>query len=205
MLSLPVPAADALVRYNPALGLFDISYAAAWELGRLLALQSKQFSTNLYLWKRTHAQQLRQAEQQLLYASLPVQGQSVDASEQFTAISIWFARMGLLQGVPFNYLVPDEQMLPKESIRFFWVDSVWVDCLLDGALALAVSRPATRTRIKTTGGQYQSSGQSLRPDHGTVIALGRRRWLAGTPGQRIRQRWKNAPFCCAKNVCRPMS
>ncbi len=145
-ISLPVPAADALMRYNPALGLFDISYAAAWELGRLLAIQSKQFSTNLYLWKRTHAQQLRQAEQQLLYASLPIQGQSVDASEQFTAISTWFASLGLLQGVPFNYLVPDEHMLPKESIRFFWVDSAWVNCLLDGAFGVGRVTSGDHTR-----------------------------------------------------------
>ena len=59
--------------------------------GSLLALQSKQFSTNLYLWRRTHAQLLRQAEQQLRYASLPLQGQSIDSDEQFQAISTWFA------------------------------------------------------------------------------------------------------------------
>lgn len=31
---------DALYRYNPEIGMFDISYAAAWQLGRLLALGS---------------------------------------------------------------------------------------------------------------------------------------------------------------------
>jgi hypothetical protein len=37
---------------------------------------------------------------------------------------------------PFNYLVPDERMLPVESIRFFWVDPLWVDCLLKGAFSI---------------------------------------------------------------------
>jgi hypothetical protein len=48
----------------------------------------------------------------------------------------WFDDLNLLRGVPFNYLVPDERMLPAESIRFFWLDAVWVDALLDGAFSI---------------------------------------------------------------------
>ncbi len=44
--------ADALVRINPETGLFDTSYGAAWQIGRLLSLQDKDFSTVLYQWKR---------------------------------------------------------------------------------------------------------------------------------------------------------
>jgi hypothetical protein len=45
--------ADQLVRYDPNNGLLDVSYAAAWEIGRLLALQNKSFSIALYNWKRS--------------------------------------------------------------------------------------------------------------------------------------------------------
>jgi len=48
----------------------------------------------------------------------------------------WMARLKLLYGVPFNYLVPDEGMLPPESIRFFYVDVNWVNALLDGAYSI---------------------------------------------------------------------
>jgi hypothetical protein len=48
----------------------------------------------------------------------------------------WLARLQLLQGVPFHYLVPDADMLPRESFRFFQIDQDWVDCLLDGAYSL---------------------------------------------------------------------
>lgn len=133
---LPIRAADALLRYNPSNGMFDISYAAAWELGRLLALQSKDFSINLYNWKRTHVQQLKQAEQKLVHPHLPTPEPSSEASEIPKSITDWFRDLSLLKGVPFNYLVPDEQMLPPESIRFFWVDSLWIDCLLDGAFSI---------------------------------------------------------------------
>jgi hypothetical protein len=134
--SLPARGADALARYNPVNGMFDVSYAAAWELGRLLAMQSKQFSVGLYKWKRSHALQLKQAEQRLLHCHLPVQGPTVDGQDTPEDIRSWFEDLSLLKGVPFNYLVPDERMLPSESIRFFWLDDLWMDCLLDGAFSV---------------------------------------------------------------------
>jgi hypothetical protein len=135
-IELPVGAADQLVRYNPRYGMFDVSYAAAWELGRLLALQSKQFSVSLYNWKRENVQRLKQAEQQLLHQHLPVQAETSGDVSTPPDIVAWFDDLGVLRGVPFNYLVPDERMLPAESIRFFRLDHQWVDCLLDGAFSI---------------------------------------------------------------------
>lgn len=43
--------ADEALRFDQQTGLVDISYAAAWQLGRLLALKDKTFSTALYQWK----------------------------------------------------------------------------------------------------------------------------------------------------------
>lgn len=51
-------------------------------------------------------------------------------------LSKWLGRLRLLKGVPFNYLVPDERMLPPESIRFFYLDMNWIDSLLDGAFSI---------------------------------------------------------------------
>jgi len=48
----------------------------------------------------------------------------------------WLARLQLLKGVPFNYLLPDERLLPPESIRFFTLDPVWVATLIDGAMSI---------------------------------------------------------------------
>jgi len=44
--------------------------------------------------------------------------------------------LGLLYNVPFNYLVPNEKILPKESIYFFYLDWFWVESLLDGAFSI---------------------------------------------------------------------
>ena len=132
--SLPIRTADELVYYDETCGVFDVSYSAAWELGRLLALQSKSFSLSLYHWKRTHARKLKDdAEAQLTH--LPFDGPSVDLDLPETVIS-WFEHLMLLEEVPFHYLVPDERMLPAESIRFFQVDPLWLECLLDGAFSI---------------------------------------------------------------------
>ncbi|HBE21082.1 MAG TPA: hypothetical protein DEG17_05480 [Cyanobacteria bacterium UBA11149] len=128
-ITLPIRTADELVRYNPDNGMFDVSYSAAWELGRLLALQSKNLSISLYNWKRTHRQSLQDIETHLPFYNQP-------NPELPESISKWFEDLILLKGVPFNYLVPDEQMLPVESIRFFYIDSLWIECLLDGAFSI---------------------------------------------------------------------
>ncbi|MFL5804865.1 MAG: hypothetical protein ACJ8CR_24365, partial [Roseiflexaceae bacterium] len=133
---LPAQTAGALVRYDPAIGMFDVSYAAAWELGRLLALQSKQLSVSLYNWKRANAQALRTAETWLLHPSWVGQDAAADSSQLPSGIVAWFDNLRLLRGVPFNYLMPDERMLPPESIRFFQVDPQWIEALVDGAWSL---------------------------------------------------------------------
>jgi hypothetical protein len=54
------------------------------------------------------------------------------------------AHMRLLIGVPFDYLVPDERLLPVESIRFFYLDRSWSDRLVDGVFS--VGKIGTRER-----------------------------------------------------------
>jgi hypothetical protein len=51
-------------------------------------------------------------------------------------VAAWLGRLHTLSGLPFGYLVPDEQMLPPESIRFFRINQNWIRALLDGAFSL---------------------------------------------------------------------
>lgn len=60
-------------------------------------------------------------------------------------ISHWLGRLKLLYGVPLNYLVPDERMLPPESIRFFYIDPNWIKALLDGAFSIGRSSDLEKT------------------------------------------------------------
>ncbi len=56
VIDIPVNGPDTCTAYNPDTGMFDVSYAAAWQIGRLLALQNGNFATALYNWKRSNTQ-----------------------------------------------------------------------------------------------------------------------------------------------------
>lgn len=45
-------SADGEIRYDPVLGMFDMSYAAAWQIGRFMALSDQEMARQIYLWRR---------------------------------------------------------------------------------------------------------------------------------------------------------
>jgi hypothetical protein len=159
---LPVRSADELVLYDQTIGMFDVSYSAAWELGRLLTLQNKQVSVDLFNWKRSHAQSLKNAEKQISHLPFDV-SKTLDLPD---SVRKWFENLALLIGLPFNYLVPDERMLPTESIRFFQVDPLWVECLRDGAFSIGRVLPSDheRDKVKKHEDVAEMSGFLLRSD-----------------------------------------
>ena len=60
----------------------------------------------------------------------------------------FLARLRLLHGVPFSYLVPDAALLPVESIRFFYVDRAWTDALVQGVLSVGTITTADRAHLE---------------------------------------------------------
>ena len=128
---LHVTAADELVRYDSKFGMFDVSYAAAWELGRLLMLRRRRVSVAFFNWKRA----CMQASKSVCAPHLPFK-QSSCSIDLPDAVKEWFVGLGTLNDVPYNYLVPDERELPQPSIRFFSIDSVWLSYLIDGAFSV---------------------------------------------------------------------
>lgn len=160
---LPATHAESLtitVATDPAQ---DLSYAAAWQLGRLLALADKDFAEGQVSWKRDIRLALNTAlgQQNRLgsgsragYAALvravikdPARIQAVLGSSLSTdgadgtlaipqSLVDWLARLAQLESVPFAYLVPDSHMAPADTLRFFSVDPRWIACLLDGAWSL---------------------------------------------------------------------
>ncbi len=60
----------------------------------------------------------------------------IEAKDVPQDVYAWLGRLVLLYGVPFHYLVPEEEMLPVESLRFFYLDPIWIQCLVQGACSV---------------------------------------------------------------------
>ncbi len=57
------------------------------------------------------------------------------------------ARLRLLEGVPFSYLVPDAELTPPETIRFFYLDRNATDALVQGALSVGTVNAVDRVQL----------------------------------------------------------
>jgi hypothetical protein len=138
-----VRTADELLRYHPDAGMFDIGYASAWQLGRLLTLRHNAVATSMATWKRLRAMRLGRAES----ADHPLHVVEIDDTVP-PDVAGYLAGLARLEGVPFRYLVPDERLLPVETIRFLSLDTQWIAHLVDGATSIGrvTSADAERDR-----------------------------------------------------------
>lgn len=59
----------------------------------------------------------------------------------------WLVQLRLLHAVPFAYLVPDTELLPEESIRWFYLDRRWTDALVQGVLSVGTVNSDDRTQL----------------------------------------------------------
>ncbi len=133
---LPARRADELLLFDEGTGRLDVSYAAAWEIGRLIALSDSDVATSLDGWKRALRHADRTADMRSKHAHLS-QSLPPSAPPPEFGLDGWFrSKVNALGAVPFRYLVADETAMPAESFRFFEVDPLWVACLRDGAFSI---------------------------------------------------------------------
>ena len=135
-------SSDAALRYDRSTGFFDISFAAAWQLGRMLALQNQGFSKAILNWRLQQKQdEIGAARINSVAAILNDSGSgslkdkvikylggSATTAVTTTAAPIdgdldvpkevrnFLGELYRLNGVPFSYLVPHEFFLEKEHI-----------------------------------------------------------------------------------------
>lgn len=154
--------ADAAMILDQDRGIIDVSYAAAWELGRLLALSSPAFvkGLRLFVQRRQNASEFAaeiekfvESHRSSFRQPIP-KNQPQPVREQIALtedLVEWIASLILLYPVPFHYLVPHQLLLPPESLRFFHLDDNWVNALVDGAFSIAVRSlddPSAASRLE---------------------------------------------------------
>lgn len=105
-------------------------------------------------------------------------------TEQLTT---WLKRLKRLYGVPFNYLVPNDKMLPNESIRFFQVDLNWIYALIEGACSIGHASDAEdrhtailKRKLQAAAALTDATGSGTPPAHVTGFLL-RSQVVSGWP------------------------
>lgn len=142
---LPLPArrAEELLLLESASGMVDLSYAAAWTLGRQLALRDPAVGVRLHQWKR----QIAHAGPPSAMAPAPPAAPAVPVPD---GLARWFEHaLARLAAVPFTYLLPEPALLPPETLVAFTLDPVWLAALFDGAFS--IGRTSERERLADAG------------------------------------------------------
>lgn len=276
--NLDTTNAAAAMIYDQTSAVFDLSYSAAWEAGRAIALADRHFThaiQGMYVKIRQLATRFHKRKQsryfnleenpeqvtgqhlirkkfdglmannmghqitQLLSNSatmlqepsqppppkpvlqkltLPVLKQLLQDRrfqdyfrEHLQAdtepVKNWIDQLMLLNNVPFMHLVPDIRMLPAESIRFFYIDQGWLNCLTAGALSIGIKhstdvllhsmiRPAGPVReVHKTLAEHENivKGMSafIAPKSGILI---RSALISGWPGLEVTAQKNGAPL-----------
>ncbi|EFC81331.1 hypothetical protein FrEUN1fDRAFT_5528, partial [Parafrankia sp. EUN1f] len=80
--------------------------------------------------------------------------------DHLTRVAQWLGRLLLLYPVPFTHLVPDERMLPRESLRFFHLDPTWLDALVSGALSIGAQSSRDTLEDQTVAATIRAAAQA---------------------------------------------
>ncbi len=172
--------ADKLLGYLTEDGMFDISYAAAYELGRFLGMKNEGYAKALARYKRAKSRYVslqREDEDRsqdvidkgitiknLPYAKLRPQ----ELEEDKKVIVDFLKSLALLKGIPHWYLLPDDHLLPQRTIRTFYIDPKWLQGLWLGILSLggraAVTHQCYKELYPEFSAKMPKAGFFLRSD-----------------------------------------
>ncbi|MFB7629478.1 hypothetical protein ACFC0M_00790 [Streptomyces sp. NPDC056149] len=84
-------------------------------------------------------------------------------------ISAWLQRLRLLHTIPFTDLVPDENALPAESLRLFYVDEGWLTALVSGAAGIALTGETDAALARIAAPWARGDDEAPTPRAGVLI------------------------------------
>jgi len=120
------------------------------------------------------------------------------SNSDWPIIHDWIAEKLSLGGIPPQYIIPESSFVPLESLRFFYIDDFWLDCLIDGALSVAnhldKDDDMVRRLIKETFNTYLANDvpdagfKPQIPGYGFMI---RSKLIKFMPDLQITVKWNN--------------
>lgn len=138
---------QGLLEYMTNLGLSDVSFAAAWELGSMLLLRRRDVAMAYHRFRREQSALAAQLDDVLDLQHLLLHDALPELADVPPPEVVGFVNELLdLQGIPFGYLVPDPRLLPPNALRVFQMDRRWLCCLVGGALSPGRARTLDQAR-----------------------------------------------------------
>jgi hypothetical protein len=137
-------SADAALRYDKTTGFFDISFAAAWQLGRILALQNQEFSKAILNWRLAQNQLEAEKSKNNRLSAILEDDSAINIKDKVirylgdlhavttvvpeekttdlpttvpNEVKHFLGNLYKLNGIPFSYIVPHEGLLEKEHLK----------------------------------------------------------------------------------------
>ncbi|EPS39866.1 hypothetical protein H072_6330 [Dactylellina haptotyla CBS 200.50] len=114
-------------------------------------------------------------------------------STSWVVIVQWIVEKLMLFNIPNIYLYPEPHALPEEAFRTFYIDEVWMDAFLDGALSVANHRfysqvDYIRNELKVNINMELKKGIYQLPKWGFIM---RSKVVLAFPDLRVQAPWSN--------------
>lgn len=121
--------AEKLIFFNNNTKMLDMTYASAWQIGRILALNNLEVLEELKKWK--HSLKINELIQQQNKAYSPINiAQDYSVRQLPQVLRNFVLDLLFFKNFPYYYLFPDQSFLPLESIKYFRLDNNWLLAML---------------------------------------------------------------------------
>jgi hypothetical protein len=178
---------DTALYYDTDTGFLDVSIAAAWELGKIMALNNQEFTKAMVGWNNDPIEKKNVKKPEIVKKSQLVQwlnkkppselARGLDELEQYKpfpeVVERYLTALARLEGIALSYIIPDQKYLSAEgTLALFYIDPKWIFALLDGAVSLSRALLTdTRTQVegilKAVYGEGQVTGFLL---HSKIVS-----------------------------------
>lgn len=120
---------DYLNLFSDDTKMYDVTYAAAWQLGRLMIMNDHKVLQELKKWKN-ELELHHLVQEQNQYSHLP--NLTTQAPDLPDLLADYVAEMIKFRNFPVYYLLPHPDLSTQESIKYFKIDNSWILAFLYG-------------------------------------------------------------------------
>ncbi len=123
--------ADHLILFNEDTQMYDMTYASAWQLGRLMIMNDNKVLQELKKWK--YDLSLQQLIQEQNRATHLVKLSTDDSAYRLPeGLAGYVAGFLKFENFPLYYLFPHTDLSTQESCKYFKIDNSWLLAFLYG-------------------------------------------------------------------------